>query len=177
MKTRRWWQNGWMWLALLAAVAGGLLVAWLLYPAPIVQREAVVPQLRGIPTDQAVADLDALGLRGRIAGEMEDPLAPAGTVSWQLPVVGTRLPEGAVVRLGISAGAPRVTVPDLVELDIATAMAVIEAAGLVPGSVDSVVAAAPPGVVVRTRPEARGAIRAGGRVDMTVSRGPARQRS
>ena len=67
MTTARWWQNGWIWLALVTAVAGGMLVAWLLYPAPIVQRDAVVPQLRGVATDQAVAELAALGLRGRIA--------------------------------------------------------------------------------------------------------------
>lgn len=176
MTTSRWWQVRWIWLALASAVAGGLLVAWLLYPAPIVQREAVVPQLRGVGADQAVADLAALGLRGRLAGQLDDPLTPEGTVSWQLPVMGTRLPEGSVVRLGISAGAPRVTVPDLIDLDVATATAVLDAAGLIVGRIDSTLSVAPAGTVVRTRPEPRGAIRAGGKVDMTVSRGAERPR-
>mgnify|MGYP002623461605 FL=1 len=175
MTTARWWQNGWIWLALVTAVAGGMLVAWLLYPAPIVQRDAVVPQLRGVATDQAVAELAALGLRGRIAGELEDPLTPAGTVSWQVPVEGTRLPEGSLVRLGVSSGPPRVTVPELVDLDMETASTILQAAGLSIG--DSVSSATPAGMVVRTRPEARGAIRAGGKVDLTVSSGPRRRRS
>ena len=166
-----WWKSGWIWLALLAAVGGGLAAAWLLYPAPIVRREAEVPALRGIPTDQAVADLAALGLRGRIAGELEDPLTPDGTVSWQSPASGTMLPEGAIVRLGISTGPPRVVVPELVELDVGTALVILEAAGLQVGRVDSVWSSTAAGLVVRTRPEARGAIRAGGKVDLTVSRG------
>lgn len=166
-----WWRSGWIWLALVAAVGGGLAATWLLYPAPIVQRDAEVPALRGIPTDQAVADLATLGLRGRIAGEIEDPLTPDGTVSWQSPASGTLLPEGAIVRLGISTGPPRVVVPDLVELDLATALDILAAAGLQVGRMDSVWSATAAGLVVRTRPEARGAIRAGGKVDVTVSRG------
>ena len=108
------------WLALLGAVIAGLLVAWLLYPAPIVPRTVEVPALRGRELDGALTDLAELGLRGRQAGELDDPLVPIGRVSWQLPVEGTRLPEGAVVRLGISSGPPRVVIPDLVDLDLVT---------------------------------------------------------
>lgn len=165
----------WPWLILLpVAAAGGLVVAWLLYPAPILQRQAEVPPLRGVAADQAVADLAALGLRGRIAGELDDPLTAEGTVSWQSPAAGTRLPEGALVRLGISTGAPRVVVPDLLDLDLATARLILEAAGLVAGRVDSVWSANAAGAVIRTRPEPRSAIRAGGKVDVTVSLGPRR---
>ncbi len=169
--------NGrWIAVLLVGAIASGLLVSWLLYPAPIVKRRVSVPQLHGTPTAQAVAELAAVGLRGRNAGEIEDPLAPSGTVSWQSPVVGTELPEGGIVRLGISVGPPRVLVPDLVELDLRSARTILEAAGLGVGTLDSAWSAAPIGAVVRTRPEARGALRAGGTVDVTVSRGPRRPR-
>lgn len=164
--------SGWAWLALVGAVLAGLGVAWLIYPTPIVSGQALVPQLRGIPADQAVADLATVGLRGRIAGEVEDPLTPSGTVAWQVPAAATLLPEGAIVRLGISAGAPRVVVPDMADLDLAMASEILEAAGLRVGRIDSVTSTAPQGAVVRTRPEPRGTIRVGGAVDVFVSRGP-----
>ena len=81
------------------------------------------------------------------------------------------------MRLGVSSGPPRVTVPELVDLDMETASTILQAAGLSIGRIDSVSSATPAGMVVRTRPEARGAIRAGGKVDLTVSSGPRRRRS
>ena len=154
------------------AVLGGLLVTWLLYPAPILPGSAEVPALRGIPASQAVADLAALGLRGRITGELADPQVPAGSVSWQTPAPYTVLPESSVVELGISAGPPTVMVPDLADLDLATAERVLQAAGLVLGRVDSSWSREPVGAIILTRPEPRAARRAGGLVDVTVSRGP-----
>lgn len=159
-------------VAIAGAALAGLAVAWLLYPAPIVSRPVEVPQLRGQASAQAIAALSAAGLRGRLAGELDDPLTPAGTVSWQSPVAGTTLPESAVVRLGISSGAPRVLVPDLANLDLNTAVEILVAAGLGLGRVDSLYASDTAGVVIRTVPEARQPIRAGSRVEITISRGP-----
>lgn len=164
-------------LGRLAAVAGGLAVAaglaviWLLYPAPIVPRSVEVPPLRGIPATQAVADLAALGLRGRLTEELADPLVPRGGVSWQSPAPYTVVPESAVVALGVSVGAPTVVVPDLIDLDLVTAQSVLDAAGLLLGRVDTVGSRQPQGAIMLTRPEARAARVAGGSVDVTVSRG------
>jgi serine/threonine-protein kinase len=166
----------WLVAALVVAVVAGLVVTWLLYPTPLMPRTAEVPALRGLPTAQAVSQLAASGLRGRIAEEIEDPLAEVGTVSWQSPVAETRLPQGAVVRLGISAGPPRVLVPDLAELDLGTAATLLEAAGLGIGRIDSAWSTSPAGSVVSTDPEARGPLRAGASVDVTVSKGPRRAR-
>lgn len=155
-----------------AAVLAGLVVTWLLSPTPIVTRRVQVPELRGVASTQAIGTLAEIGLRGRLAGELEDPLTPAGTVAWQSPVAGTALPESSVVRLGVSSGAPRVLMPDVLDLDLASAARVITAAGLRVGPVDSIATPTPPGVVVRSRPDARQPIRAGGSVEITVSKGP-----
>lgn len=169
MKVREWqWAVG----LLVAAVVGGLAVTWWLSPPPIASREVEVPDLRGIASAQAIAELSEGGLRGRLAAELEDPLTPAGTVSWQSPVAGTALPESAIVRLGVSSGPPRILVPDVLELDFTTASKVITTAGLRVGSIDSLFTAMPPGTVVRTRPDARQPARAGASVEITVSKGP-----
>lgn len=159
-------------VAVAVAVLGGLMVIWLLYPAPILPGSAEVPPLRGIPAPQAVADLAALGLRGRLTGEMADPLVPAGAVSWQTPAPYTVLPESSVVELGVSIGPPTVVVPDLLDLDLGTAVRVLDAAGLGLGRVDSSWSRQPAGAIILTRPEPRAPRQAGGKVDVTVSRGP-----
>jgi beta-lactam-binding protein with PASTA domain len=159
-------------IAVTCAVIGGLMATWLLYPAPILPGNAEVPPLRAIPAAQAVADLAALGLRGRITAEVPDPMVNAGAVSWQSPAPYTVLPESSVVELGISTGPPMVVVPDLLDYDLNTARLVLEAAGLVMGSIDSAWSREPRGSITLTRPEARAARRAGGTVDVIVSRGP-----
>ena len=40
-----------------AAIAAGLLMTWLLYPSPLLPGHAEVPQLRGLPYQQAVEEL------------------------------------------------------------------------------------------------------------------------
>lgn len=162
----------WAMAAIGAAVLGGLGVTWLLYPTSIVRHRVEVPQLRGTATDQAVSELAAIGLRGRLAGELADPLTPPGTISWQSPVAGTALPESSVVRLGVSTGTPRVLVPEVADLDIASATRVLLAAGLRIGRIDTVFSSVDAGVLLGSRPEALQPIRAGSRVELTVSRGP-----
>ena len=154
------------------AIIGGLLVSFVLYPTSIARDKVVVPALRGIATDQAVASLAAVGLRGRLAGELADPLTATGTISWQSPVAGTALPESSIVRLGVSTGAPRVLVPELVDLPVDAAARVLAASGLRIGAIDSVFSPVDAGVLLGTRPEARQPIRAGSRVELIVSRGP-----
>jgi serine/threonine-protein kinase len=164
----------WQWAAGLigAAIVAGLAVTWWISPTPIVARSVSVPNLYGIASSQAIAELAEAGLRGRLAGEIEDPLVEAGAVSWQSPVAGTTLPESAVVRLGVSTGPPRILVPDVSDLDGQTAVKVLTTAGLRIGAVDSIFTAAPTGTVVRTRPDAGQPARAGAGVELTVSRGP-----
>jgi beta-lactam-binding protein with PASTA domain len=162
----------WVVGALGTAIIGGMLVSFLLYPSSITRDKVIVPALRGIATDQAVNELAAVGLRGRLAGELADPLTPAGTISWQSPVAGTALPESSIVRVGVSSGAPRVLMPEVSDLTLDAATQVLRAAGLHVGRIDTVFAPAEAGVLLGSRPEARQPIRAGSRVELIVSRGP-----
>lgn len=163
----------WVVGAVVVATAAGVASSWLLFPAPLAPGEVEVPQLRGIASQQAVTQLAAAGLRGRLAGTpLDDPLTPAGTVSWQSPVAGTVVPESTIVVIGVSGGPPRVMVPELVDLDTHAAARILQAAGLKVGATDSVHSPAPAGVIIGSRPDARQPIRSGGSVELIISKGP-----
>lgn len=166
--------RGWRSVVVVIAltVAAGLVVAWLWFPTPLRVRTTTVPTLRGLSVEDALEQLREAGLRGRPAGDLEDPEVPRGSVVWSLPVAGTVLPESAIVRLNVSAGAPRVLVPLLADLDLGTADSVIAAAGLTRGSIDSQTTTGLAGVVLRTLPPPGKAVRAGDSVNLVLSRGP-----
>lgn len=157
---------------IVVAAAAGYAATYALYPAPRQRGEVTVPALRGATREDALAQLDALGLRGRDGGTIADPLTPSGTVSWQSTPAETRVPVGSVVRLGVSTGAPVVEVPDVTDFDLALGRDVLEAAGLTVGGVDSVRSREPAGAILQTRPAVRTAVRAGTEMQVTVSRGP-----
>jgi serine/threonine-protein kinase len=159
-------------LVVTGAAVLGVLTAWLFNPEPFRVQEVSIPALRGMTRDAALAQLTELGLRGREGGELADPMTPRGTVSWQSPPPETLVPEGTLVRLGFSTGAPRVEVPDVIGLDVPLAMRILEAAGLVLDGVDSVRSTEAGGAILRTQPSGRSAVRAGSGVRVTVSRGP-----
>lgn len=154
-----------------AAAAGGYVVTCAIFPAPILPRSIAVPALRGSPADSALGWLGRLGLRGKLADTVADPLTPAGTVAWQSPAAETLLPQGALVRIGVSGGAPLVSVPDVTDLDPALARQVIEAAGLQFGKIDTVRNDADLGTVLATVPLAGATARPGDPIRITVSSG------
>lgn len=166
----RAWQRAALGLSL--AVVSGAAVAWIWFPTPFREQHTTVPALHGVPLEQALDQLREAGLQGRPSGELADPQVPEGSVVWSLPVAGTVVPEAAVVRLNVSAGPPRVLVPTLADLDLGTAGSVLEAAGLLTGTVDSQVANLPVGIVLRSEPPPGNAVRAGRAVNLVVSGGP-----
>lgn len=155
-----------------AAAAAGYVTTCAVFPAPIVSRQVEVPALRGQGADAALAQLTTLGLRGRVADTTADPLASAGTIAWQSPVAQTMLPPGAIVRLGVSSGAPGVVAPDVVDLDIGLARQVIDAAGLHVGRVDTLQHDGAFGTVLAMSPPAGSNARVGDTIGVTISSGP-----
>jgi serine/threonine-protein kinase len=156
-----------------AAAAAGYVVTCAIFPAPILPKSVMVPAFRGMPADSALAHLVRLGLRGKLADTVSDPLTVAGTVAWQSPSAETALPEGAVVRLGVSSGSALVALPDVGDLDLATARQVIEAAGLVVGKIDTLQQDAAAGTIVAMTPAAGTNLRPGTTIQLAVSTGPA----
>lgn len=155
------------------AAAAGYAVTCAIFPAPIIARTVAVPPLHGASVEAAVARLAKLGLRGRPADTVPDPLTPAGTVAWQSPVAETVLPEGAIVKLGVSAGTPLVSVPSVVDLDVGLARQVIDAAGLRIAGIDTARTDAGLGIVLSTSPPAGTPAHPGDTIRVTISSGPA----
>lgn len=156
-----------------AAAAAGYIVTCAIFPAPILPRAATVPALRGLPAGTALAEVAHLGLRGRLADTVADPLTAAGTVAWQSPAPETMLPEGAIVRLGVSSGAAVLAAPDVTDLDLATARDVIAAAGMVVGHIDTVRNDVEAGTVVATTPAPGASAHPGDVMALQVSDGAA----
>jgi eukaryotic-like serine/threonine-protein kinase len=159
-------------LALVGATLGGYLTAYLvLFPAPLLRRHGVVPRVLGLSLPEASDLLKKAGLQVQDGGGQPHPTAPQGTVVWQDPPPGVTAPAGLRVTLVSSEGPPKIPVPDVVGLEGPLAQRLIAAAGLTAATVESVQAAAPPGVVMLTRPAATTVASPGTPVTVVVSRG------
>ena len=153
-----------------AALAGYLVAALVLFPAPIFVANATVPRVIGLVADSATDALAKASLKSKNVERLPHPRAPAGQVIWQDPPAGVVVNSGTTVELSVSDGPQRVLVPDVAGYDGALARLLLESAGLTAG-VESTQTAAPKGVTVNTRPSAGAAVSPGGRVTLVVSRG------
>jgi len=168
-RTRALW---WFASALGALVAGYLVAALVLFPAPIFATAVAVPRLLGLSQADAEEALSGLGLA--VAGEVRTethPTAAPGDVVWQDPPPGVAVPPGHTVEITVSAGPQRIPVPDLSGYDEPIAQQLVLAAGLVVGRIERTQAPAPRGVVINSRPPAGSTLRPGTEVTLVVSVG------
>lgn len=154
-----------------AALAGYLLAYLVIFPAPLLPGHEAVPRLLGLTQVEAQTQLENASLRVHDGGSESHFTAPQGVIIWQDPPPGVLTPENTAVTLVVSAGPPKIPVPDVVGFDGALAVRLLRAGALGPGAIDSVQAAAPPGVVVQTRPSPGAMLSVGGSVALVVSRG------
>ena len=159
-------------LALVGAIVIGYLTAYLvLFPAPILHGHDVVPRVLGLSLQEASAALRKAGLQVQDGGSESHPSAPQGSIIWQDPPAGVSAPAGLRVTLVASDGPPKIPVPHVAGLDGPLAQQLIVAAGLTVAQVESVQAAAAPGVTMLTRPAATTLLAPGAPVTVVVSRG------
>jgi len=154
------------------ALLAGYLTAYLvLFPAPIFPGHQEVPRVLGLTLAEAQAQLTKAQLEVAEGGADPHPTAPQGTVIWQDPPAGVIAPAGLKVTLVVSAGPPKIPVPDVAKFDATLAQRLVAAAGLTVSQVESVQADAPPGLAILTRPPAGTALAPGAGVALVVSRG------
>ncbi len=154
-----------------ALLAGYLTAHLLIFPSRILSGHQVVPRVLGLPHAEARQELDRASLVARDGGSEPHPTAAQGTVIWQDPPPGVVAPQGAHVTLVVSAGPPKIPIPDVAGLDGSLAERLIGAGGLTVSQVESVQAAAPRGVVMLTRPPAGNVLSPGAGLVVVVSRG------
>ncbi len=156
----------------MTAGVGYLVAAVVLFPAPLLPNERVVPRLVGISYLQAQQEAARGGLAMEIAGREPHPTAPAGFVTWQDPPAGVAAPRGTTVSVTVSAGPPRTAVPDVRGLDQDLAQRLLWGAGLRVEQVDSAPGSQQPaGVAAGTTPAAGDSLRVNGSVVLHLSRG------
>jgi PASTA domain len=63
-----------------------------------------IPDVRGVPVDQAVAALQQAGFETQVSPDLVFSRQPAGTVAFTSPGAGSRSPKGSKVTVFISRG-------------------------------------------------------------------------
>jgi beta-lactam-binding protein with PASTA domain len=167
----------WPWLlALLLLVLAGVGAAFYFSqdddePAATTTQAAArveVPRVVGLREPRAVGVLREAGLQADVARHAAN--RTAGIVLEQEPQDGVRVAEGEDVRLVVSQGPARETVPDLVGAELNDALADLKAAG-VDAQVRQVFADKPSGVVVKQEPAPGTKLEEGAVVVLQVSKG------
>lgn len=90
-----------------------------------------VPQVKGLSYDVAVGQLESMGFTAEVSDSIYDARTRPGTVVEQNPKVGTKVKEGRVVYLTITAFEPKmVTMPMLVDVSERQARSALEGIGI-----------------------------------------------
>lgn len=134
--------------------------------------KTTVPDVVDHTRDDAVAALTAAHLKVDVH-EVYSEKEP-GTVTAQDPPAGTRVEEGATVRINISRGVKQVPVPSVVGQTIDEANAALEAAGFVVGAPVFENSDKPENTVIAQDPGGGSLQRPGTTVTITASKGPAK---
>lgn len=148
--------------------------AWIMLRVTVRQTpQTTVPRVIGQELSAAEVALRAAGLAPEVSARRFDPSAAAGIVLAQIPDAGSATRPGRPVRLVISLGARRATVPDLAGSSQERVQFALRTAGLLPGTMleipDSSVAK---GRVLGQHPPAQSDAAPGDRVALLISAGP-----
>ncbi|MHB1054535.1 MAG: Stk1 family PASTA domain-containing Ser/Thr kinase [Thermoleophilia bacterium] len=162
----------WLW-ALLALAVAVLLAAGIYFLAFAGAGESVtVPGVTGMPLAQAQDAIRAQNLNPETESEEYNETVPAGSVIRQNPEAGARIKKDGTVRLVISKGSGKVSVPNLVGQSAGYAESKLREAGLNPDrQPDAHSATVPAGSVISQDPVAGSPVQKGSSVKYVVSLG------
>ncbi len=136
-----------------------------------------VPNVTGLPLQEALQTLENTGLEGKEAEIRLDRRYPVGTVAAQVPPPNSEVKFGRGVYLTVSGGEPQVVVPSLRGRSIRDASLTLEGAGLTLGSITYQVSTAFPENTVIEQSIMEGTkVSSSTLVHVTVSQGPSADR-
>ena len=127
----------WLFSRRAAYLAGGLavvLVVSLLVWWQVSGRYTRVPDVAGLTTPAAAAELRNLGFKVKMGTPRADNEVPRGDISGTLPRSGSDTLGGAIITVIPSAGPRMISVPNVTGQSVADAQRALTAAGLVPGA-------------------------------------------
>lgn len=91
----------------------------------------LVPEVKGLSYDEACRQLHEAGFSPELTDSIYDTKSRPGTVIDQNPKTGTKVKEGRVVYLTITAFSPKtVTIPTLTDVSVRQARSVLEGLGI-----------------------------------------------
>lgn len=157
--------------------AAGFLVAYLVvfffvFPTAVLPREAAVPDVTGVPYQDAVRRLDQSGFRADTGEQTWAGGAGRGTVLAQRPAAGQVEERGALVILDISLGRRQTRVPEVVGLSEREAREVLENEGFTVSEAVAVPSDEPRGQVLAAIPAVGSVINLPAPVRLRTSAGP-----
>jgi serine/threonine-protein kinase len=158
-----------------AVFAAGFLISNFLLMPWVVRRGAVVevPDVRGLTLDQAKELLSQKGLEITMAGWQYDPSIPDSSVSLQEPEPKMMVKMGRKVKVVLSRGTEKITIPYLVGLSSVRAVNLLDRSGLKVGGIDSLASdSVALGCVVVSNPPAGTQVTRETLVRLTLSKGP-----
>jgi serine/threonine-protein kinase len=155
--------------ALLVTLAGSALLTMRVV---LTSRDVAVPSLAGRVLADATALAEARGLALRIEGRRNDPTVPAEHVVAQEPPPGATLKAHRAVRVWVSLGPRRVSVPPVEGESARTGRIALEQAGVPVARVVEIPDTAGEGTVLVQRPSPGEADLSAGGASLLVSRGP-----
>ena len=161
----------------LAAGSGGFvlayaIVAFFVFPSSSRRTDAIVPNVNGLPLDQAKQLLSDSGFVTQRGEQRYDNTVPAGTVLAQTPSPNTVLARGGRVLVDLSRGQRTVEVPTITGLTQAQAEATLTNSGLDLGDVVTMDSPSPRGTVLNSFPAAGVRVPAASAINITISAGP-----
>lgn len=117
-------------MVILAAVLGWLAMAWLGYWTDH-GKTAIVPSVKGLPYEQALATIAEAGMVCELSDSVYDDKAKRGSVIEQNPRPGNEVKPGRTVYLTVNAFYPRmVTVPALTDISLRQARSILVGLGI-----------------------------------------------
>lgn len=157
---------------LVILLIGVVLLVRLLSGGDPVAAEVEVPDVTGIPEEEAFETLQGLDLKVRTASETSDEV-DAGLVIRTDPTAGTFVPTESFVTVYVSTGAQEVGVPDVIGENVDVARARIEADGFSVGAVEyELTEDVDENIVIRQDPGGGATAAPGSDVALVVSSGP-----
>jgi len=162
-----------------AAFIGVVLIIFLIFdnwvlPSIVKDRKIVkVPNLIGVPSNNAIQLLDDNGLEYTIVSQQYSDAYPKDYVIKQVPAPGTQVKESRQVLLTLSKGKEDTNAPNVIGQFESYARNIISNAELSVGNViyvksDSI----PKGIVISQNPPPGSSVSIGGNIDITISEGP-----
>ncbi|WP_053956947.1 Stk1 family PASTA domain-containing Ser/Thr kinase [Inediibacterium massiliense] len=134
--------------------------------------EKPVPNVVGIPYEEAKTNLENLGFKVEKASEKSSAEYENGYVMAQDPSDGEVKKAGYTIKLTVSTGAKLVEVPSFVNENIDEIDDLLENAGLKEGIVKPEYSNLPNGVIINQSPKAYKEVKEGTEVNFIVSQGP-----